>query len=56
MFAIIAFICFLLALLDINLGDLTVQKLVYLGLMFIALQLAIGGWPLSSLKFGRGNA
>ena len=49
MFAVLAFICFLLALFEVSLGDLTSAKLVVLGLLFIALAMIVGNWPLNMI-------
>lgn len=43
MFALLAFVCFLLALLGVSVGI----DLVTLGLMFIALAMLLGTWPLT---------
>jgi hypothetical protein len=53
MFAVIAILCFLLALLDVEL--LSESKLLLLGLMFIALHLLIPIWPSGAVNLSRKN-
>lgn len=44
MLALIGAVCFLLALLGMNLGDAGETGMMLLGLFFVALELAVGGF------------
>lgn len=48
MFALLAFLCFLLALLGVDEFDLPV-----LGWMFMSLALLFGSWPIGAIPFKR---
>ena len=52
MAALAALVCFLLALFGVHPGGL---DLVTLGLVFVALHLLVGAWPLNLTAFRRGE-
>jgi hypothetical protein len=43
MFALLAFLCGLLAVLDVEVGDFGTTKIFYLGFMFLCLSLLVDG-------------